>query len=117
WRAAHGARGIDPGLCGQAMNADRLFGPRVGPDNVSFRLWAPGARRVDLIAVQAHNMQDAGDGWFETTVAGARPGFRYKFRIDGEFEVPDPASRFQPEDVHGPSEVTDEAFDWQAREW
>ena len=41
------------------------------------------------------------------TVPGARAGTRYRFRIDGEIEVPDPASRFQPDDVHGPSEVVD----------
>lgn len=99
------------------MSADRLFGPRVGADNVTFRLWAPAARRVELIAAQSQTMQAAGDGWFETTVAGARPGFRYKFRIDGEIEVPDPASRFQPDDVHGPSEVIDQAFHWQTRDW
>ena len=40
-------------------------------------------------------------------VPGARAGTRYKFRIDGEIEVPDPASHFQPDDVHGPSEVID----------
>ena len=46
------------------------------------------------------------------------PGSRYRFRIDGELEVPDPASRFNPEDVHGPSEVVDpRAFEWRDDAW
>ena len=47
------------------------------------------------------------EGWFELVTDAAKPGSRYYFRIDGEQEVPDPASRFQPRDVHGPSEVID----------
>ena len=46
-------------------------------------------------------------GWYELAMAGAGAGTRYKFRIDGEIEVPDPASHFQPQDVSGPSEVVD----------
>ena len=43
-------------------------------------------------------------------VAEAGAGTRYRFRIDGEIEIPDPASHFQPDDVHGPSEVIDHAL-------
>ena len=42
-------------------------------------------------------------------VAGAGAGTRYRFNIDGEIDIPDPASHFQPDDVHGPSEVIDHA--------
>jgi 1,4-alpha-glucan branching enzyme/maltooligosyltrehalose trehalohydrolase len=57
-------------------------------------------------------------GWYEATVPAARAGTRYNFIIDGEMHVPDPASRFQPKDVHGPSEVIDPAaFDWSDEEW
>jgi len=57
-------------------------------------------------------------GWFEFTTALARPGTRYKFQIDGGLKVPDPASRFQPEDVHGPSEVVDpSSFGWDDQLW
>ena len=94
------------------------FGPLITPENVIFRLWAPGAQRVELLHHQNHEMQRTDDGWFKLTIPGARPGDRYKFRIDGEVEVPDPASSFQPDDVHGPSEVIDHnAFDWQTRAW
>jgi maltooligosyltrehalose trehalohydrolase len=57
------------------------------------------------------------NGWFSLDVATGRPGTRYKFRIDGEIEVPDPASHFQPEDVFGPSEVIDHAYPWRAQDW
>ncbi len=85
------------------------FGPLITPENVIFRLWAPGAKRVELLVHhQTHEMRRSDDGWFKLTIPGARPGDRYRFRIDGEIEVPDPASRFQPDDVHGPSEVIDQ---------
>ena len=63
-------------------------------------------------------MQRRDDGWFVVDVSGAKAGTRYKFRIDDEIDVPDPASCFQPEDVFGPSEVIDhDAFEWRARDW
>jgi malto-oligosyltrehalose trehalohydrolase len=67
---------------------------------------------------RAHIMQPSADGWHELTLPGARAGMRYKFRIDDEQEVPDPASHFQPDDVAGPSEVVDhDAYLWRARGW
>jgi malto-oligosyltrehalose trehalohydrolase len=62
-------------------------------------------------------MSRAGDGWFEITRRQASAGTRYKFRIDDEIEVPDPASAFQPEDVHGPSEVIARDFAWSCTDW
>ena len=57
-------------------------------------------------------------GWFELVTDAAKPGTQYRFRINGEQEVPDPASRFQPQDVHGPSEVVrPDAFDWRDHAW
>jgi len=99
------------------MSEPRRFGPLLTDNGAAFRLWAPAARRVELIERQRHEMQKLAGGWFEVTVIGARPGLRYRFRIDDEIEVPDPASRFQPDDVHGPSELTDPAFDWRAGDW
>ena len=86
------------------------FGPLITSENVIFRLWAPSAKRVELLHHQTHEMRRSDDSWFKLTIPGARPGDRYRFRIDGETEVPDPASRFQPDDVHGPSEVIDQAL-------
>jgi maltooligosyltrehalose trehalohydrolase len=94
------------------------FGPRLNPQGgVTFRLWAPAAQRVELVLDDFRPMQPQPDGWFELTVPEAGPGTRYRFRVDGGRIVPDPASRFQPEDVHGPSEVVDPHYAWRAGEW
>jgi maltooligosyltrehalose trehalohydrolase len=100
------------------MNATLHFGPHITSTGVTFRLWAPAARRVDLVLDRDHPMQASADGWHSVTIAGARAGTLYKFRIDGELEVPDPASHFQPQDVLGPSEVIDhDAYRWQTHAW
>jgi maltooligosyltrehalose trehalohydrolase len=98
------------------MNA-RRFGPRLTADGVTFQLWAPSAKRVDLLLDSLRPMVRGNDGWFSLDVATAEAGTRYKFRIDGEIDVPDPASHFQPEDVSGPSEVIDHGYPWRARDW
>ena len=95
------------------------FGPRLTRTGIAFRFWAPAAQRVDLLLGRVpHPMQRRDGGWFAVDVAGAKAGARYRFLIDGERDVPDPASAFQPEDVFGPSEVVDhDAFEWRARDW
>ncbi|GIX28168.1 MAG: malto-oligosyltrehalose trehalohydrolase [Burkholderiales bacterium] len=97
------------------------FGAEVqGDGRTRFRLWAPSAREVDLELEGAGGglaMAPVGEGWFERTVP-APPGTRYWLRIDGGLAVPDPASRFNPDDVHGASEVVDPgAFDWPDSAW
>src|SRR5262245_1790788 len=100
------------------MSAGDCFGPLITTQGVTFRLWAPAARSVALVHGGTHAaMQPMEDGWFLLALPRARPGLRYKFRIDDEIDVPDPAARFQPEDVHGPSEVVAQDFDWHARDW
>jgi len=85
---------------------------------VRFRLWAPGAKTVDLGVAGKFISMKGKDGWYEHTDAQAGPGTRYRYRIDGELLVPDPASRFQPEDVDGPSEVVDpHAYKWSDHAW
>jgi maltooligosyltrehalose trehalohydrolase len=100
------------------------FGAECGDHgSVRFRLWAPAARKVDLCLAGGDgskllSMEPRDQGWFELATDAADAGTQYRFRIDGGQEVPDPASRFQPEDVHGPSEVIDPtAFDWQEDGW
>jgi malto-oligosyltrehalose trehalohydrolase len=96
------------------------FGAEVLPaGGVRFSLWAPAVREVQLSIDNAFfPMESAGDGWFERVHDQAKPGSRYSYRIDGRHEVPDPASRFQPKDAEGPSEVIDPAaFDWQDEGW
>ena len=87
-----------------------------------FRLWAPSAVRVDLMldvgqGESATAMACVGGGWHEAP-AKARAGARYRFRLPDGLVVPDPASRFNPQDVHAASEVIDpSAFDWQDDGW
>ena len=98
--------------------SERQFGARLTADGASFRLWAPAAQRVDLLLEKSFPLQRSRDGWFRADIAGVKAGARYKFRIDDEIDVPDPASAFQPDDVFGPSEVIDHAgFPWRASDW
>lgn len=99
------------------------FGAEVRPDGVCFRLWAPAAREVGLCLGSRHGeralpMPAIGAGWFERVTADAQAGSRYRYQIDGGIKVPDPASRFNPDDVHCPSEVIDPvAYEWGDAEW
>jgi malto-oligosyltrehalose trehalohydrolase len=104
------------------------FGPVVEDDAVRFRLWAPALGEVRVVVdpggteERVHALAARDDGWHEGRVPDAGPGTRYLFDIDG-LRVPDPASRFQPEDALGPSEVVDTAAfaarprTWRGRPW
>ncbi len=97
---------------------ERKFGARLTAEGASFRLWAPAARRVDLLLDRIHPLTRGRDGWYAADISGVTAGARYKFRIDDEIDVPDPASSFQPDDVFGPSEVIDpSSFRWRASDW
>jgi malto-oligosyltrehalose trehalohydrolase len=106
----------------QSLPIDLSFGPDTDDLGTVFRLWAPSARRVELVIhrgvppVRGGELLEAGtslelvpdsDGWCRSERLPLGAGSRYRYRIDRELEVPDPASRFQPQGVHGPSEVVD----------
>ena len=97
------------------------FGAEVLAAGVRFRLWAPRAKRVELLIGNGTGprvMQPVGDGMTELECTDAGHGTRYRFRIDGDLAVPDPASRSNPDDVHGASMVIDPLqFDWPDRDW
>ncbi len=98
------------------------FGAECRDDgSVRFRLWAPSARSVDVFVERTSAplaMHAADDGWFELITDQAGSADLYWFRIDGEQQVPDPASRFQPQDVHGPSQVIPPGgFEWHDNLW
>ncbi|HDR9035688.1 TPA: malto-oligosyltrehalose trehalohydrolase [Burkholderia vietnamiensis] len=99
----------------------------VDAGHTRFRLWAPASRSAALElqgdfegkrpGEQRIDMQPVGDGWFEV-VAACGAGALYRYVLDDGFAVPDPASRFQPYDVHGPSQVVDPAaYRWRNDAW
>jgi maltooligosyltrehalose trehalohydrolase len=95
-------------------------GPAFHDDGtVTFRLWAPLAQGVTLVLCDGGEprelaMEAAHLGWFHLTVrAGA--GDDYAYRLEGGPVRPDPASRRQPDGVHGWSRLVDAAgFVWSA---
>jgi maltooligosyltrehalose trehalohydrolase len=91
------------------------LGATVRDDGVGFRVWAPDRRTVEVVidGRRPLAMTRQADGTFETTASGLAASVRYQYRLDGDRYRPDPASRFQPEGVHGPSVVVDPAaFQW-----
>lgn len=89
-------------------------------DTVRFRLWAPAARQVLLLVDEEMpvTMQAIGAGWHEWISHQVSAGSRYRYQIDNELCVPDPASRYNPDDVHGASQLIDPAtFEWQDSAW
>ncbi len=103
------------------MNSSRAslhLGATVREDGVAFRVWAPARRSVDVVidGRRPLSMTREPDGTFEAAVAGLAAGVRYQYRLDGERHRPDPASRYQPDGVHGPSVAVDPAaFEWTDR--
>src|SRR5258708_5434159 len=86
------------------------FGAEIAGPGVRFRLWAPKAATVELEldGAQRLAMPRERGGWFGLITSAANVGSRYRYVVDGQ-PVPDPAARYQPEDVHGRSEVIDPA--------
>lgn len=95
-------------------------GAEIAGRGVHFRVWAPRRERVDVLlesGAAAALGREAG-GYFSGRVEGAGEGARYRFRLDGGGAFPDPASRFQPDGPHGPSQVVDPArFSWNDAAW
>jgi maltooligosyltrehalose trehalohydrolase len=89
----------------------RHHGPGLTAHGVVFNLWAPSANVVDLLEDNRPPRRIPKDahGWYQILSVTAHRGTRYQFRINEELVVPDPASRFQPDDVGGRSEVIDRA--------
>jgi maltooligosyltrehalose trehalohydrolase len=99
------------------------FGALPDASGVRFRVPAPRTRNLELrlltgAAAGTYRPDRHEDGIVECFVRGAAAGDRYVFTLDGSDPRPDPASRFQPEGVHGPSQIVDpESFRWRHVEW
>jgi maltooligosyltrehalose trehalohydrolase len=111
--------GAHPVRRGMPFGAELL--PRGG---VSFRLWAPSVRKLELELIDPEGarqrvpMTAQDDGWYATVTDRASAGTLYSYRVDDRQDVPDPASRFQPRGVHGPSQVVDPfGYSWRVDGW
>jgi malto-oligosyltrehalose trehalohydrolase len=97
-------------------------GAEIEPDGkVRFRVWAPAAESLALSiegSDQTIPFLGKPGGWHELLTTQAKAGTLYRLRLPDGTLVPDPASRFQPQDVHGPSEVIDpSAYQWKDSAW
>ena len=104
------------------MESNRIIGTQLEPDkSCSFRVWAPTAEKVELQLLspvsKMISLTKSQSGHHEVVVPDIEPGTRYTFRLDGKDDRPDPASRFQPEGVHGPSEIMARDFPWTDHGW
>ena len=93
----------------------------MGPRGTSFRVWAPKRKKVELVVESGerttHALKHETDGYFSIE-APVPVGALYRYRLDDGDLFPDPASRFQPEGPHGPSQVVDAArFAWTDQAW
>lgn len=89
-------------------------------EGVHFRVWAPIRKTVDAVVEGSGpvRLKAEGSGYFSGLAPHAGAGSRYRYALDGGEAFPDPASRFQPEGPHGPSEVVDAgAFPWTDTDW
>lgn len=94
------------------------IGARPVAGGVSFRVWAPLADTVEVeVAGKGGRIALQRDGEYFQGVAAAKPGDCYWYWLDGQLRRPDPASRCQPQGVHGPSAVVDLAFPWRDEGW
>ena len=101
---------------------DMPFGTALLPGGgIRFALWAPTTEKIVLelgAGEEPHAMQRDGDGFHRVSVATAKPGDDYRFRLPDGLRVPDPTSRHNPGDVHGASRIVDPgAYEWQHNDW
>ncbi len=104
------------------MNTEGGLGATyLGGNRCHFLVWAPIVPKIGVHIVSPEEQmfplaRDA-QGYHQAVVEGVAPGYRYFYRLDSERERPDPASRFQPQGVQGPSEVVASYFPWGDQEW
>jgi maltooligosyltrehalose trehalohydrolase len=99
------------------------LGALMDDDGVRFRVWAPDSHRVDVVfdrfgATVTRALEPEAGRTFSGWVPGIEEGTNYRFRLDGTRALPDPASRWQPDGVNGPSQVVDAGrFAWSDDHW
>jgi len=99
----------------------RLGATYLGNGRCQFIVWAPVIQKVEVHIVSPKELivplvRDV-QGYHQAIVEGVEPSCLYFYRLDSKKERPDPASRFQPRGVHGPSQVVDPYFPWDDQNW
>jgi maltooligosyltrehalose trehalohydrolase len=93
----------------------------LGADTTGFLVWAPAIQQVEVHILSPEEqivpLEKVSRGYHYAVVPGVKPGTRFVYRLDGNTERPDPASKFQPEGVHGPSQIIDPHFVWAESPW
>jgi len=92
----------------------------LGKGHTYFSVWAPFAKSVDLILLNPARripLKARSQDYFDATVKNVWPGTKYFFRLNGRKDHPDPASRYQPQSVTGPSQLVDPQFPWTDHKW
>ncbi len=109
------------------VNRRYPIGVELLPGGVHFRVWAPKWKRLEVELssdpefkskdFRRVELEPEPNGYFSALVDNAKPGMLYRFRL-GDEVFPDPASRFQPQGPHGPSEIIDPtSFGWTDSDW
>ncbi|HXE53055.1 MAG TPA: malto-oligosyltrehalose trehalohydrolase, partial [Tepidisphaeraceae bacterium] len=99
------------------------IGAEIHDGGVHFRVWAPRRKRLEVVfengAAPSVSLTAGADGYFAGLASNLGDGTLYRFRLDGgDLLFPDPASRFQPQGPHGPSQVVDPSrFQWSDHSW
>ncbi len=101
--------------------AGKLGATPSGHGRTDFLVWAPNAQSVELYLTGSQErllpMEASPRGYHHLTTEELNPGTLYKYRLDRRLNRADPASRFQPQGVHGPSQIIRSDFDWEDQHW
>lgn len=104
------------------MPYEPRWGARPVEAGVAFRVWAPTSEKVEVVlegpVQNVHRLSREPEGYFSGQVPGIESGQLYRYRLDEGQPFPDLASRFQPQGVHGPSQVIELGrFSWTDGNW
>lgn len=92
----------------------------LGDNQCFFRVWAPFVSKLEVhfLSPEERIIPLGKEGeYYQALIDHTPPGALYLYRLEEQKERPDPASRYQPQSVHGPSQVVDLSFPWADREW
>lgn len=99
----------------------RIGAHYLGNNRCEFTVWGPTLDSAAVLVTSQDNrlipMTRQEDGYWRVTATNISPGTKYMYQLNGGDARPDPASHYQPDGVHGASQVIDHQFDWSDRDW